>query len=869
MKQEKPLRVLWIDDSQSEYEKLKSEFEEDGELHVEFLKLDDSELGFDENYLLQQQPDMVLLDWNEGEGLLGFKKIREQEIACVLVSWNSVDEIRLALQDKPELEEVVENSLQKTFTVFRLKEVIHQARAAMQANNVLQDDVNQPVAPNDEQVPTLQLHDLLAMRLLNVNLQAVDKTAGWVMNIDRPAIEFSANEQEKLLAGEAVSHYLFTQYPFDLDKFGQVLFITETLPEVEHPTWTASAKYIQRAIPLPHEFGVFDASTDPVHGIFSMMRQAGFVRGRFYQVERIPGKPFPFLELVARSPDEGLPLPVSIMVDDQEYENCFEYCNIYAENKIRKLSDELIFHISDQKRGGENDSFWDMYVDNSVIDKSCSRLIVPVYLHEDEQEHGSPLKELRGVLVFDLGGKGQITEKQVKAVEKYLLLALTYFSESRRGEHDQRMQRVAKTMLELHKYLAKAVSLDALTQAMIKSMVAVEYFEASDAYTADYAKTPVRSATFAIYKANMQHLEIVSETDDLMKGFQFPLTMKRNFLVECANKALEKKEDWDLPQFKPHIEYDENTIALKTEDFKKIDQCKNNPELLKRCMDRLVNDVKALVAFPLFSRNELMGVVALRTNRSYEFTLRRVRVLQDVLDLALPYLQKFLDETKHRSVVDGLIMHEMRANLSWALAKMNMISHTQSDGERTLLLDELKMVLQDGDALSSMYLEWLGYGTEHQAVVADSKFWQEIDQYGRFRERSSENKSWKFISKSACYAAHDATQFGRVLRVVIDNAFRYATDGEIQLKITVADARHLKVEMSNPGNLRNRTGNVLNVESLVNKASEHVKIKPKIGLGLVTMALRKYNMMPPILENGTENIVLMTLHWPMEMKNGN
>lgn len=869
MKQEKPLRVLWIDDSQSEYEKLKSEFEEDGELHVEFLELDDSGLGFDENYILQQQPDVVLLDWNEGDGLPGFKRIREEEIACVLVSWNSVDEIRLALQGKPELEEVAEYSLQKTFTVFRLKEVIQQARAAMQANNVVQDDLNLPIIQNDEQVPALQLHDLLAIRLLNVNLQAVDKTAGWVMNIDRPAIEFSANEQEKLLAGEAVSHYLFTQYPFDLDKFGQVLFITEELPEVENPTWPASAKYIQRAIPLPPEFGVFEASPDPLQGIFSMMRQAGFNRGRFYHLARIPGKPLPFLELVARFPDEGLPLPVSIMIDDKEYEAYCEYCNIYAKNKLQSLSEELIYYISDQKRGGENDKFWDLYVDNSVIDQKDSRLTVPVFLHEDEQEYGSPLKELRGVLVFDLGGKGQITDKQVKAVDKCLLLALEYFAESRRGEHDLRKQRVAKIMLELHEKLAKAASMDALTQEFIKAMVAVEHFEAADAYTADNAKTPVRSATFAIYKPNMQHLEIVSETDDLMKGFQFPLTMKRFFLVECANKALEKKEGWDLPQFKPHIEYDENTIALKTEDFKEIDQCKNNPELLRRCMDRLVNDVKALVAFPLFSRNELMGVVALRTNRPYEFTLRRVRVLRDVLDLALPYLQKFLDETKHRSVVDGLIMHEMRANLSWALAKMNMISHSQCDGERTLLLDELKMVLQDGDALSSMYLEWLGYGTEHQPIVADGKLWDEIDQYGRFRERSSENKTWNFYNKPLFCSAHDAIQFGRVLRVLIDNAFRYASDGEIKLRITVSDAHVLKAEISNPGKLRSRTGNVLTVEEFANKSSERVNIKPKIGLGLVTMALRKYNMPPPILEMLDESSVRVTLHWPMEMKNGN
>ncbi|WP_280154895.1 hypothetical protein [Piscinibacter sp. XHJ-5] len=859
-------RILWIDDSHAAYEQVRTNWLFDNlqirlKCDLEYLPLHDvlHENGEVLSKLLRDPPHVLVLDWHEGSSRDIYERLSTKVSMTILVSWSRQDELRVAdvYRDYPELEH---RTLIKPFTAQQLAALIERPQPALLSK------LNNLVHP-----PPPGLEEHLAIRYLKADLVPIEKSAGWRLGLNRPELVYSEQQIQDLNQGRPTRHSMFGTAPGDPEKFGPVQYVTQLIPHHTKGPWPKDARYFQLGHSLPEASGGIEMFGRSVDGIIELMSQAGFARARYYHLTEVPGLVAgPSFELIARWPDDPnrLPLPASREIDAEEREELEEFYRDYL-GVISAGTSSLVYKLRnvEPQASHRNDEFWSRYVDDTGIK---NRLEVPVFLNDRETEKlqgrsGDILQNVRGMFVLDRGNSEPIEDRHVRAVEKSLLSALRYFGESRVLEGERFEQARALHLLSFHEGLGKLSDGPDIEKELVKMAVHVVGLDTHGGVTSKIVGH--RSAMYVRFDAVHQVLDVSCETNGMMSGFSFSLDQERFVVVRCARKALQTKAgEAAVPVFVPNTEDLPDADRLREEDWLSIPQC--TPERMAACTQWLQESVKTIVAIPVMSAMQLLGVLVIRSDRAHEFTRRRVHAVNRVIDVALPYLERLRSE-ENRKIWDGLVMHEMRANITWAKAKTDTFANALTPAEAGQAVADMMFVLEDGLSLSTQFLQWLGFAEYEDKAATTPTFWRLLDEYGSFRSRSSERLRWHMRHETDLEGV-DAVRLGRAIRVLIDNAFRYADVSGNTIACSISadpGAPRLLVCVTNPGSeLEAPTSREFDINDRPSIASLPRSLKAQVGLTLVRMLCREVrgevDLRSRPLSGGLHEVVA-TLHWPI------
>jgi hypothetical protein len=862
----KKLRIVWVDDNEDEYLRVRAPLEEDsnGECTIEYEPLerliDDERPGIEE--LLLNPPDVLLMDWNEGYIAEYYPLIKDCGIGSILlISGNNSAELHLqrAFIDYPELEH---RTLTKPFTFEKLSSLLAQ----------------QPKIANDR-----YLTDILPLRYLDNAFLIIGKTNGWKLSDNLIPVDFSETERISIKDSHSVYRTVYSADPSGSGEFGPILIITSLLPDDvarDKGNIPKSAQYMQRAIALPPMGVPLEQIGNSAQGIIDLMLKSGrFKRGRFYSLNFISGLAHPALELFITVPGNAGTelLPISREIDDDEQEDYRRFCEEYIKFIAGNKKDQLIYEIRGIK---DPNPFWGKYISNEGV---LNRLRIPVFRTKAEiqeivtkgQLRGDlfdpTLLPLAGIFIFDKGIGKDVTIEDVNAIKQTFLSMLTYFSKTRAAEAQQHEQELGNYLLQFHKELNKSNTSDLIEQALTTSAIrALIEFDSAKETEIEF------SATYARYNPRNFTVDVTFETGNLgenniMAGLKFPLTNNTFVIQKCANAVLKcgKEILFHIPRLSNFINLEES--LRREREFQQL-----APERLEQWIAR-INKMKALIAIPVLtnprtSSAKLLGVLLVRANKEYVFNQRRTELLRGLVSIALPHIENFEAMQNHIRELETAILHEARSHISLAMAKLDILQNNHIKVMRESTLNDLALILREQIETSTAIMHWFGRNEVIQNNgPTDEKFWERISDYGTFCSNSRDDLKWKFAYDSTLYA-QKAFYFERVMKIVIDNAFRHSdpNSGIITCFVTENTKQAwLKVEVTNPGILNWNQVELSHLPTRCVPIDQIKMFEKAIGMNLLKFLCEQVNAPIPYFQQNSANkvqpgqTVTLVLHWPL------
>lgn len=883
-------RIAWVDDEEAVFDAFNAQWPEGTGYALEFWQFDavahDNGEALDQ--LAKDPPEVLLLDWQEGGYERIYQVLRDKVSATVIKSVDPQDMLATAgvYAQYPEL---AQRTLQwpfkvdalrallpplKTFVVDEVQpsaNVLHWLKQRLSAIRMRSPEGTSPAQSAAESAqPVVDFSDRLPVRYLNADFVAIAKSAAWRESLNRPESTWPAKAQVALMKGEPWTHLDFGVNPGDPDDFGLMQYTTVKLTrpgtvgasfqQAHFAQWVTA---ISDDLMNPDTGGLSKYGAS-ISGILELMRQAGFQRGRFYRVTEISGLSSPLLELVVLEPSDPKvpPLPVAVEIDYVELAEFSEHVKEFSTNGKGSLTYKVRRELLTKPNSPNDDNIWDRYVPDVGAE---ARLEVPVFESKAAAAASTDSRKLHpmiGMLIFDLGGPGAISERLEKAVKKPLLIALKYFQEARRSELAGFERRRAEALQKFHVELAREAELPGLEKLL--SRFALELLNSDSPDTLGIkTSAPDRSAMFVRFDDIRQCLKVTADTDGLMCGFGFPLTLDRFILVNAANAALEllrqNPEANIAPLLVPDVEGHYRVTPerqITEDDWLAVQGC--GPDQLAQCQAWLKEKVKAVVACSVVSGGRLLGVLVVRSSNPFEFTRRRVDTLNLIAAAGTPYLAR-LHADAHRSEWVGMVMHEMRSHLSRTQNKMDRALYAAEPSARDQYLADAALILKSGYGLSQLFLQWQGVRDGHEGAATDAAHWHEIDSYGQACERGQSSMTWCF-EYSSSQQGKGAALLARVLMILLDNAFRYA---DLKSAHKVVSCRicdngagsGLIIEISNPGTAH-----------LAELTTRDQPVRSRVGL---TLARRACSDMRGTLEfsnelaaDGQSPIVVARVCWP-------
>ena len=555
-------------------------------------------------------------------------------------------------------------------------------------------------------------------------------------------------------------------------------------------------KYFQQIYDLPVDGVRIENIGRTVDGIISMMRDAGFKRGRYYHLADVPGIESYVLEMIARYPkDSGaLPLPAANNLDDAEKETYEKYCCDFKKNK-----NDLIYLITPNTfhNHGTSSPYWKKCIDVTDV---IEVLRVPVFLQETEEArrmvkaNSEKIQTLRGEFIFDKGKNEKITPEDVARIKLPLRAALKYFDIARGEEHSDFEKKIDLLIHQFQKDLLECPDIfsieDYLTTKVLSAIAEVQEDFMDPSFEVQ------RGVLYARYERRERKIYVVNEiittgkVEDYLRGTSFDITdpiCRRLPMVQCAFNFI--NDGIVTPNFHPQYNLTKEMRTQRKQAYRTA--VRDNEERVNRLTGRLGSEIKTLVAFPVALGNSLLGVLVTRSNQPFEFTSRVVETIQKLIAASLPYLSR-LHEKERTKNWNATIMHEMRNSLS--MAKWRIDETIENNESKDV---DIKHILERGIGMSSMFLKWLGmrnYNDDELERNTAPEFWWRINDLGDFSSRfSRNNQRWKcnlteIETSEFADSGASAILFERVLCVLIDNAFKYGQRDHIVSCVCRVDA---------------------------------------------------------------------------------
>lgn len=633
-------------------------------------------------------------------------------------------------------------------------------------------DAREYIPLDDESTPDVQADLLMAgalasvpVRRLDSQLKPIRTNLSWKLDVDEP-VRFSEQERQRLQQGDPVTQVLRGLTPGNPDEFDWYFLAT----------WQVGESYLQLALGLPEHWQNKGAEST-IEDVLAMMREAGFTRGRYYAINRVTGVDGRVLELVAANYSTKKERPIARPLDGVLAVRVDEY-------ERRSLKKRTLTYMirtrEDDQPADDAIKFW-----NDVVgaDPAISWLEVPIYCRSTDRVNSD--SQLMGWLIFDrvgaLTSPDQVFEFHVAAVKARLLSALDYMAKNRRTDQE-RTQRSQYHQLQTYiDALSRTINKGEIEQATVTTLKEI---------------TEADSVVLAVNDTDAKLLRVSIESEQLLTGLVFPYRLDRFLMVKCAINA--------KPVYRPDYAVTPNAERISEDYWLQVHGC--DAARAKKCQQWLDDTIRSVAAFPIMLDDKtLLGAVVLRKARPFFFTAERLELAEHALRLALPYF-RHLHETDNRNVWDATVMHEVRAGLTQVFNKIDIANRNRPPAVHNYLI----LALKDLYDLTNTFLELLGEGDAQRVpatLVEQEKGLRAIvREYCSYRAWGEDGRSFDLTPCDRDPTAADVdnvvprngTWFHRVARILIDNAFRYGTEGAVHCALRI-DNGSLILEVRNYG----------------------------------------------------------------------
>lgn len=460
-----------------------------------------------------------------------------------------------------------------------------------------------------------------------------------------------------------------------------------------------------------------------------------------------------------------------------------------------------------------------------------------------------------GLLLFDRVGAqtspDQVSDFHVKAVKARLLSALDYLAKTRQTDHERAQRSQYRQLQTYVEALSRAKAKGEIEQATVGALKEI---------------TGADSVVLAVNDPGAKLLRVSKESEPLLTGLAFPYRLDRFLMVKCVTDA--------KPVYRPDYYDTPKEERITEDDWLQVHGC--DATRAKQCQQWLDHNIRSIAALPIMLDDKtLLGAVVLRKASAYYFTAERLDLAERAVRLALPYF-RHVQETENRNAWDAAVMHEVRAGLTQVFNKID-----PGNGEaRETKREYLNLALTDLHDLTNTFLELLQVG-DGKAVPAcsssrDQGPWLAVNQYGAYR-------SWgeaRDFDLSPPPSSPDATEvdglvpkyrhwFDRVARILIDNAFRYGTEGPVHCTFAIEDG-NLRLTVRNHGAFSDA---VLKHEFRgFNERPDFADraMRAHLGFAIVQRLCTECGAPPPQFCNQIEDGISMAVaivEWPLSQEN--
>lgn len=855
--------IIWIDDEATAVEEFRSQWIMQGLKHtpLTFIALADflDEDGVCLRKILENKPSAIILDWQGGIDTGLYKLLKDNINKIIIASRASFQLIGEQLHPLLEIDPGLKNRLlTKPFTIKQLISLIGSSMPA-----------------NWEESPT---EASLALRYLDENLEPIGKSSGWVIDLNRPTMVWKETERMNVVRGRVISHNIFSLSPVQPNSFGPIQVVTSRLVEP-----IGDAIYIQQAVELPDEGISLAKMGRSIDGIIHLMKEAGFKRGRYYHLSEISGIDGYVLEMIARAPSSSgtLELPASTPLDKEEFKTYTEFCEKNQNEPNKKLHYKVTAPGLHGK--GANADFWANAIN---MDGIKNVLRVPVFLLEKEKNDRKilrgfeALRGLRGEFIFDKDTDGIIdNEKDISLIEAPLMAAINYFHKAREEEREHFDAGVNRLLVVFQGIIFPMRDIDSVVDNLVQYVIKAAQFSYENSVLK--AKKVKRSALYARFDNMTKSLHVIyeaymdEEIVDFMTGLTFPVDHPACVempLIKCALSVLKAKEPKNVyqPKYQAHFKDPDSRRPA-------YEAAGADPNRITKIIERLGKEIKALAAYPVVVQNNLLGVVVLRSEHEYEFSSRTVESVQRVIDVATPHLAR-LQEAEHTRHWNGILMHEMRATLSWAKRQAAEVKKDNDLETAQKRVEEAMMILDGGITLSSVFLKWLNQNEiiskeEQRNRDTAKEFWQRQIKFGNFMAKGSgRTASWQYhvaselLANEPAYQGKHAVYLERIIRIYLDNAFRYGLRAEEVIWTVVINKAQGWLEIEIINQIDDNSDLVdANVHTI--NSEEIIASKATIGLQMAAMLCREAQTSPPTIntsqgKGGDSREFAVRFNWP-------
>lgn len=523
---------------------------------------------------------------------------------------------------------------------------------------------------------------------------------------------------------------------------------------------------------------------DTVDRIFDAMKLAGFTRGRFYRLE--------VLEEHSKSNSYKYTLELQKLSYRKPNTLTLPYC-IPCEGEIKKRIDS--YKIKDQdkflysiRNREDDDKANDPHINklNTQLELGniCSWLEVPIWNEKIELEPNKQALTMVGLLIFDRSDSGttnelmidsEIDKNTIDRIEPLLSSLVEVLCGSFRQE----------SLKKLHIYSKKMLNFD---QALVSKRNETERFE--EILTA-LCKLSGACSGIIVINEQPEQLNVVTrygEFPDFIDKVKFPLTATKHPIV----KAWKSGETKVFQNFQENEEYDILQSSLNSrDDYQHLISDHQKEKFLE-----WMGSFHGLISIPVQILDEKpIGAISLHFKDPNVITQSKVQQIKAVLHRARWVMQQAKNEHDKRVEYWQLVLgHDMKTNLNIVDQNLCELERIQPQLTDKREWKKAKRYLADAYDLAENWMDMMTPTLKSRiGSFQSTKALNDFIQLSKLRIED-DNIKLKFqpakedpVWETQLYGSE--VVFGRVIRILLDNSFKFGLIADNKKETVPIDIR--------------------------------------------------------------------------------
>jgi signal transduction histidine kinase len=550
--------------------------------------------------------------------------------------------------------------------------------------------------------------------------------------------------------------------------------------------------------------------------IFETMKLAGYHYGRFYRVHRLAAHKDSHLydrvlelDKLSYPGPAGLTLPYRLPLrgewkrrfDEYKYDSGgrLDY-RIRTREDDARVKDDLVDELN-WRLGLETLDSW---------------LEVPVWVRRTEgarngaDQADGGIYDIAGWLFFDRRRKpgdyimgatdDQVTEENVQPVVPLLSSLVTLLAAAIRRERLQDLADYEDVMRQLDKSLAEEVRPEPLFGNLLNTLCQLSGARSGILMVKDDFGAHLRVAA----------LKVGAELA-FLRNLVIPLNADYHPIVQAwGDRTAYAFQAYKEGAMREALMQKLSAIA-PPEHIRRLD-----PQDRARFTRWIEQDIGALLAIPiLLPPDHRIGAISLEFDQPYSVTRRRLERTGDILHRARWLIQQYQDEKQWR-YWQGSLGHELKTFLTTALQEINVLGDQVRGTPAEVAYRQARLHVLAAHDLAENWMDSHHETAGRKGINFTFRPFDDIDEYLRLSEYRIEldcidlyltppldHPDWRRLLRG------DPLKFGRVVRVLLDNAFKYGlahAGGDPPERVLVAlaiavDDSLWTLRITNPGQM--------------------------------------------------------------------